>query len=78
VGPFTDGLQNELAQFESAVDAVIAALNSDETVLVHCSHGASRVPSVAAPPSRLLGTSVSKKRLIGWRPTATSVTHMLR
>jgi len=46
--PLTDGPQNKRAQFEAAVDALLSALESGETVLVHCSRGASRSPSVAA------------------------------
>ena len=46
--PITDGPQHDRAQFEAAVDAVLAALDSGESVLVHCSRGASRSPSVAA------------------------------
>lgn len=43
-----DGPRNEKEQFESAVEETLAGLRSDETVLVHCSRGASRSPSVAA------------------------------
>jgi hypothetical protein len=43
-----DGPRNEKAAFESAVERVLASLQSGESVLVHCSRGASRSPSVAA------------------------------
>lgn len=43
-----DGPRNQKATFESAVEQVLASLRSDESVLVHCSRGASRSPSVAA------------------------------
>ena len=46
--PLIDGPQNDRTQFETAVDTVVSALESGETVLVHCSRGASRSPSVAA------------------------------
>jgi hypothetical protein len=46
--PLTDGPQNDRSQFETAVDTLVSALESGETVLVHCSRGASRSPSVAA------------------------------
>jgi len=46
--PLTDGPQNNQAQFNEAVDVLVSALESGETVLVHCSRGASRSPSVAA------------------------------
>ena len=46
--PLTDDSQNDRIQFEAAVDAVLSALNSGQTVLVHCFRGASRIPSVAA------------------------------
>jgi predicted protein tyrosine phosphatase len=43
-----DGPRNEQEAFREAVADVIAALERTETVLVHCSRGASRSPSVAA------------------------------
>jgi len=43
-----DGPRNERRRFELAVEAVLAALESGSRVLVHCSRGASRSPSVAA------------------------------
>ena len=46
--PLIDGPQNDQAQFETAVDTLVSALESGETVLVHCSRGASRSPSIAA------------------------------
>jgi predicted protein tyrosine phosphatase len=46
--PMKDGPRNERARFESAVEATLAGLRSGENVLVHCSRGASRSPSVAA------------------------------
>ncbi|MFD1643998.1 dual specificity protein phosphatase family protein [Halohasta litorea] len=46
--PLTDGRQNDRVQFNEAVDVLVSALESGETVLVHCSRGASRSPSVAA------------------------------
>ena len=46
--PLTDGPQNDRAQFNEAVDVLVSVLESGETVLVHCSRGASRSPSVAA------------------------------
>jgi len=46
--PLTDGPQNDQAQFSEAVDVLVSAVESGEAVLVHCSRGASRSPSVAA------------------------------
>ena len=46
--PLTDGPQNDRSQFNEAVDVLVSALESGEAVLVHCSRGASRSPSVAA------------------------------
>ena len=46
--PLIDGPQHNREQFTKAVEETIAALEADETVLVHCSAGASRSPTVAA------------------------------
>ncbi|WP_135829162.1 dual specificity protein phosphatase family protein [Halorussus halobius] len=43
-----DGPRNDSEAFRRAVEAVVAALGDDETVLVHCSRGSSRSPAVAA------------------------------
>ncbi|EMA09925.1 Dual specificity protein phosphatase [Haloarcula vallismortis ATCC 29715] len=43
-----DGPRNDREVFESAVEKVVELLENGETVLVHCSKGASRSPSVAA------------------------------
>jgi len=48
-----DGPQNDRDRFEGAVEAVRARIESGETVLVHCSRGASRSPSVAAAATAL-------------------------
>ena len=46
--PLTDGPQNSREQFAKAVEETVAALAADGSVLVHCSAGASRSPTVAA------------------------------
>ena len=46
--PLIDGPQNSREQFTKAVEETVAALAADESVLVHCSAGASRSPTVAA------------------------------
>lgn len=46
--PMRDGPRNERAAFERAVAAVRSRIDAGKTVLVHCSAGASRSPSVAA------------------------------
>ncbi|WP_115862399.1 dual specificity protein phosphatase family protein [Halorussus litoreus] len=46
--PMMDGPRNDPEAFRQAVDAVVAARDADETVLVHCSRGGSRSPAVAA------------------------------
>ncbi|USZ69084.1 dual specificity protein phosphatase family protein [Halorussus salilacus] len=46
--PMMDGPRNDPAAFRRAVEAVVAALDARETVLVHCSRGSSRSPAVAA------------------------------
>lgn len=46
--PMKDGPRNSRDQFATAVREVCEALNAGETVLVHCSAGASRSPAVAA------------------------------
>jgi len=43
-----DGPRCERESFESAVEVTVDLLGEGETVLVHCSRGASRSPSVAA------------------------------
>jgi len=43
-----DGPRNDRQVFEKAVESVVSGLGSGEVVLVHCSRGASRSPSVAA------------------------------
>jgi len=43
-----DGPRNESTRFKSAVEELLSALRSRDVVLVHCSRGASRSPSVAA------------------------------
>lgn len=48
-----DGPRNDRERFEDAVAAVRSRIESDETVLVHCSRGASRSPSVAAAATAL-------------------------
>ncbi|WP_049936560.1 protein-tyrosine phosphatase family protein [Haloplanus natans] len=45
--PMIDGPRNDRAAFDRAVTAVSSRLD-DHTVLVHCSAGASRSPTVAA------------------------------
>jgi atypical dual specificity phosphatase len=46
--PMRDGPQNDRDAFTEAVTELRAALERGETVLVHCSAGASRSPAVAA------------------------------
>jgi atypical dual specificity phosphatase len=46
--PMLDGPQNGRGAFAEAVSAARTALEGGETVLVHCSAGASRSPAVAA------------------------------
>ncbi|OSP08266.1 hypothetical protein B9H04_06800 [Halorubrum ezzemoulense DSM 17463] len=46
--PMLDGPQNDLERFEQAVSHVLSVLQTDESLLVHCSAGASRSPAVAA------------------------------
>ena len=46
--PLIDGPQHNRQQFTKAVEETIAALEADGGVLVHCSAGASRSPTVAA------------------------------
>ncbi|MFC7076105.1 dual specificity protein phosphatase family protein [Haloarcula halophila] len=46
--PMTDGPQNDSQAFTEAVRTVVAHRDSGDRVLVHCSAGASRSPSVAA------------------------------
>lgn len=46
--PMTDGPRNEATKLERAVDELASRLDAGETVLVHCSAGASRSPAVAA------------------------------
>ena len=46
--PLIDGPQNDSQAFAEAVRTVVAHRESGDRVLVHCSAGASRSPSVAA------------------------------
>lgn len=46
--PMKDGPRNDRQVFGRAVSRVLARLKADDTVLVHCSAGASRSPAVAA------------------------------
>ena len=46
--PLIDGPQNSRERFTKAVEETVAALATDGSVLVHCSAGASRSPTVAA------------------------------
>lgn len=48
-----DGPRNDRETFREAVEHVLAGLERGETVLVHCSRGASRSPSVAAAAAAL-------------------------
>ena len=43
-----DGPRCDRESFESAVEVIVDLLEDGETVLVHCSKGASRSPSIAA------------------------------
>jgi protein-tyrosine phosphatase len=45
--PLIDGPQHSREQFRNAVEATVAALETEGGVLVHCSAGASRSPAVA-------------------------------
>lgn len=57
--PMKDGPQNEQTSFERAVAETLRRLEAGDTVLVHCSAGASRSPSVAA-------TSLALQRELGF------------
>ena len=46
--PMVDGPQNSQEAFAEAVETVIEHRKNDQSVLIHCSAGASRSPSVAA------------------------------
>jgi len=46
--PMMDGPRNEREVFAKAVEQVLMGLDQNETILVHCSRGASRSPSIAA------------------------------
>lgn len=46
--PMVDGPQNDRDQFDRAVTHVLSERATGESVLVHCSAGASRSPAVAA------------------------------
>ena len=46
--PLIDGPQNSREQFRNAVEETTTALKANGSVLVHCSAGASRSPTVAA------------------------------
>ena len=46
--PLIDGPQNSREQFTNAVEETMTALKANGSVLVHCSAGASRSPTVAA------------------------------
>jgi atypical dual specificity phosphatase len=46
--PMKDGPRNDRQVFGRAVSRVLSRLRAGETVLVHCSAGASRSPAVAA------------------------------
>jgi predicted protein tyrosine phosphatase len=43
-----DGPRNDRETFRTAVEEILTRLQQGETILVHCSRGASRSPSVAA------------------------------
>jgi protein-tyrosine phosphatase len=46
--PMVDGPQNDYEDFTEAVEKVVRQRENGNTVLIHCSAGASRSPSVAA------------------------------
>ena len=46
--PMVDGPQNNYQAFAEAVETVVENVENDRCVLVHCSAGSSRSPSVAA------------------------------
>ncbi|WP_435066648.1 dual specificity protein phosphatase family protein [Haloplanus sp. C73] len=46
--PMMDGPRNDQRQFDRAVSHVLSHLGTGDTLLVHCSAGASRSPAVAA------------------------------
>lgn len=46
--PMMDGPQNEKETFRTAVAELLTGLQQGKTMLVHCSRGASRSPSVTA------------------------------
>lgn len=52
--PLIDGPKNDHDQFTKAVQQTVTAINQGECVLVHCSAGASRSPTVAATALALI------------------------
>lgn len=46
--PMRDGPQNSEETFSNAVDKVMQQYQNDQSILIHCSAGSSRSPSVAA------------------------------
>lgn len=59
--PIIDGPRNDRERFGTAVEAVCSALESGDSVLVHCSRGASRSPSVAAAAHAIVrGSSIEQ------------------
>ncbi|WP_226021253.1 protein-tyrosine phosphatase family protein [Halomicrobium salinisoli] len=46
--PLIDGPGNDWAAFEAAADVACGLVDGEHTVLIHCSHGISRSPIVAA------------------------------
>ncbi|WP_225334340.1 phosphatase [Halomicrobium urmianum] len=46
--PLVDGSENDWADFEAAADAACRLVGDGGSLLIHCSHGISRSPAVAA------------------------------
>ncbi|QHS15983.1 protein-tyrosine phosphatase family protein [Halopenitus persicus] len=69
--PMADGPRNEYDAFVEAVTEVVTRRESGDRVLVHCSAGASRSPSVAAAAAAQLtgiGLEETFNRIIDRRP----------
>jgi protein-tyrosine phosphatase len=69
--PMVDGPQNSYQAFAEAVETVIEQCENGRRVLIHCSAGSSRSPSVAAAViTRLSGTTLNEvfNQIIEQRP----------
>lgn len=62
--PLIDGPQNSREQFTKPVEITVTTLPAWESVLVHCSDGASRNPAVAATALALAQHRLGERRII--------------